>query len=140
VSLAVQALCVATALGAVPRTSWVGTYTVEDTDGQHVIDYRIDVVEVGSHLRTTIRANGFQTHETVLATAEEKDHALLLHFRSYAGGKLENAYGVAVYRPGDELLRIQATGSGASRTLHVVWGKLLHDSPAPTETARYSAP
>lgn len=119
------------ALGALP--AWSGTFELEDVAGPSVVEFRADLTKASSQHLAVITAVGFQTDETILATAREDGADLVLRFKSYANGRLENAYGVAVYKPGDELVRLQRSRAEEARW---IWGKLLHNSTGRSGTAR----
>jgi hypothetical protein len=58
----------------------------------------------------------------------------LIRFRSYDDGKIVNRYGVAIYTPGDDLLRLRTTSDAAPLT---EWLKLRPDEQSTQPTVRF---
>ena len=106
--------------GAWALEAWDGTYVWQARYGQSkggsplVLDYRISLA--GPQCR--IALDGYQTEETLLCTATADRSTLTLRFASHANGALTNAYGVAVYQPGQALLRLQRLDA---KTLRTTW-------------------
>jgi hypothetical protein len=63
-----------------------------------------------------LSAQGFQTNEQIRCEVANTAQATVVRFLSYADGKVVNRYGVAIYKPGQELLRLRAQGQGAPLT------------------------
>lgn len=63
-----------------------------------------------------LTAQGFQTNEQIRCEVANTAQATIVRFVSYGDGKVVNRYGVAVYKPGQELLRLRANGRGAPLT------------------------
>jgi hypothetical protein len=63
-----------------------------------------------------LTALGFQTHEEIRCEVANANGATTVRFVSYSDGKVVNRYGVAVYKPGQELLRLRAGSAGVLLT------------------------
>ena len=63
-----------------------------------------------------LTAHGFQTNEEIRCEAVNTNGATTVRFVSYSDGKVVNRYGVAIYKPGQELLRLRAGTGGVLLT------------------------
>lgn len=63
-----------------------------------------------------LTARGFQTNEEIRCEVANTNSATIVRFASYSDGKVVNRYGVAIYKPGQELLRLRAGTGGVLLT------------------------
>jgi hypothetical protein len=92
------------------RYEWDGGHTAGGTS--IVITYDLTLGPRSCQLT----AQGFQTHEEIRCEVANTDGATIVRFLSYSDGKVVNRYGVAIYKPGQELLRLRAGSGGVLLT------------------------
>ncbi len=88
-------------LAACAQDTWLGTYQYVAELGENVAEDKV-IVEYIFRLTSQeckITAQGYQTDEAILCSAEPTGKTLNVKFKSYEGGSTENIYGVAVYNP-----------------------------------------
>ncbi|MBE9605153.1 hypothetical protein IAI18_09770 [Acetobacteraceae bacterium H6797] len=104
---------------------WVGQYAYEWPGGRNAggiaifVDYKLTVGTGVTDCRIDI--TGYQSDEHIRCEVAADATHLWIRFHSYTNGKLVNQYGTAVYRPGQELLRLTRSGNGPLLT---EWGAL----------------
>ena len=97
------------AAAAVGASGWEGRYRYDATYGRTaggtaiVIRHTIDVTSENA----TLAAEGYQIDEVLLCDVEAAPTRITLRFRSYSDGSTNNAYGVAMYTPGEALLVLE---------------------------------
>lgn len=112
IAAAAGAALVAAAALAAPA-AWNGNYVFEEALGPNLtktINLFVTHELTLSPTDCRIRAQGYQTDETILCTAQAKGEALELRFRSYGDGKTVNKYGTKIYAVGEPLLTLSKPG------------------------------
>ena len=75
-----------------------------------------------------LKASGYQTDEVIACTTRPAANGVAVLFKSYGDGRLVNAYGTVIYKPGQELFRITKRG----RDVVTAWsGMSLPDDRRP---------
>ncbi|WP_407524823.1 DUF5991 domain-containing protein [Methylobacterium oryzisoli] len=103
--------------GAAPDGTgdWAGTYAYAADGGRTAGGSAVVVVHTlrlapASGRPCQLTSSGFQTDTTILCEVTGSAREITVAFRSYGYGRPVNAYGVAVYRPGQPLFRLRRTG------------------------------
>lgn len=113
-ALTLVAALAGTPAGSAPDVlgGWAGTYEYAADSGRTAGSSAVVVVHTlrlapaaGRPCRLT--SAGFQTDTTILCDVTGSAQEITVAFRSYGDGRAVNAYGVAVYRPGQPLLRLR---------------------------------
>ncbi len=108
-----------------PIESWYGVYTYSASYGQTVggstvaADYQLTLSKGQPACR--IETSGFQTFEVVHCVAKASGNEVVLHFKSYESGDTKNAYGVAVYKPNEPLLKLERTTRNGKAVVVTRW-------------------
>lgn len=118
-------------------------YEYTDTGGANtgeVMKYKLDL---GYPFLSTcnLRMEGYQSDQTILCEAIDKNDRIDVQFKSYGDGNLLNQFGGKVYAPGDVLFSLSFTDSkdGRSEKIVTTWRKMesLFDKP---KTGAYFSP
>lgn len=105
---------------------WTGRYVYEADYGRTaggtpvIVRYTI-VFDAKTPGRATLSADGFQTDETLFCDVKADGRVATLSFRGHEDGRLTNAYGVSVFRPGEALIRLERRGSADASSLVTHW-------------------
>ena len=94
----------------------------EDTplEGVHRLDAALTVSPSGS---CKISEDGYQLEERIICSISKNGNGINILFKSFADGKVENEYGVVVYKPNERLFSLFPKG----KTILTDWGSLKLD-------------
>ncbi len=134
--LALLTLAICSATLTVSAQEWGGIYRYNANFGRNAggtlmrVTYEI-AIEDGSDPGAEISADGHQTSNTVFCTTRKKGSSLELRFESYPDGKMENDFGVKLYKKGDVLITLTRVKSAGKTTYRAVIGKYNTDVKGP---------
>jgi hypothetical protein len=116
------AACSSYAQGAVDVKSWQGSYEYSGSFFDGIQSVISDItLTIGADGSCSLLWEGFQRDENlvcaIVKSAQQAD-GVDVEFLSYPDGKLENAFGVAVYHPKERLFSLIKKGDGK---LITVW-------------------
>ncbi|MFC3712043.1 DUF5991 domain-containing protein [Sphingoaurantiacus capsulatus] len=114
---AIAALAASAAIAA--PAAWNGKYVFEEALGPNLtktINLFVTHELTLSPTDCRIKAQGYQTDETILCTAAPKGQGLELRFKSYGDGKTVNKYGTKIYTVGEPLLTLSKPGGKLTTT------------------------
>ena len=94
------------------------------------VTYEISI-EDGANPGADIKADGYQTSNTILCSTRTKGNSIELRFLSYPDGKLENEYGVKLYEKGDVLITLTKVTIKSKTSYKAVIGKYNTDVKGP---------
>ena len=120
----------------VSAQEWGGIYRYNANFGRNAggtamnVTYEI-AIEDGPDPGAEITADGYQTGNRILCSTRMKGSSLELRFESYPDGKMENEYGVKLYKKGDLLITLTRVKSGGKTTYRGVIGKYNTDAKGP---------
>lgn len=106
-------------------TTWQGVYVYHGYGGHTeggspiTLDMTLTISPTGD---CKLEREGFQRNDEIICSTVWKDNAVDIVFKSYPGGKIENEYGIAVYKPGERLFSLYPKGKRDG--LITVWGRL----------------
>jgi hypothetical protein len=106
-------------------TAWHGTYNYSGSGGREAagIAVFLDItLTISSSGDCKINREGYQIMDSMVCSVSKNYDGIDILFKSYPGGKTENMYGVAVYKPGERLFSLFPKNGG--KTLITDWGRL----------------
>jgi hypothetical protein len=119
---------------------WAGTYVYQlaggATAGGVVVPatYRLTVKPEGPGPSATLEQTGNQVDRLVLCDADATASRLVVRFRSFADGRVVNAYGVAEFAAGETLFALQGVAGARRPQLKTSWKALRPDGAAASGT------
>jgi hypothetical protein len=114
---------------------WSGTYVFsgdsgETNGGTHML--RIFILKIDQN-SCSVQREGFQLGDILQCEARRSPTELVVGFRSYENGSLLNEYGIAGFKPGDELFRLKRPDAGSR--IVTLWRK-IHPEGYPKESTQ----
>ncbi len=112
------------------QPGWDGTYIYEADLGETgggisaVVEYTLTLAKDKCQL--TIQ--GYQADESIVCSQAPQNDRVAIRFRSYADGKVTNAYGTQVYKADETLFSLSRSGG---QKLLTQWGALKPSDDAP---------
>ena len=111
------------------KQSWSGRYIYEAnygrTAGGTAVTARYTIVIDGKAPgKAILTVDGYQSDETLICDTRADANTMTLSFRSYEDGNATNVYGVAVYKPGTALLRLERREGNARSSIVTHWLEL----------------
>jgi hypothetical protein len=134
--LTILAMSICFATLSVSAQEWGGLYRYNANFGRNAGGFAMNVtyeigIEDGSDPDAEITADGYQTSNTVLCHSRTKGNSIELRFWSYPDGKMENEYGVKLYKKNDVLLTLTRVVSAGKTKYRAVIGKYNTDVKGP---------
>ena len=134
--LTLLTLAICSAAVSVSAQEWGGLYRYNANFGRNAggttmrVTYEI-AIEDGPTPDAEITADGYQTGNTLFCTSRTKGSSIELRFQSYPDGKMENEYGVKLYKKGDVLITLTRVTKAGKTTYRAVIGKYNTDVKGP---------
>ena len=134
--LTILAMSICFATLTVSAQEWGGLYRYNANFGRNAggttmrVTYEI-AIEDGPTPDAEITADGYQTGNTVLCNTRQKGNSLELRFLSYPDGKMENQFGVKLYKKNDLLITLTRVTSAGKTKYRAVIGKYNTDVKGP---------
>jgi hypothetical protein len=107
--------------------TWDGTYTYEDGVDDSVEPSYMGAkytVELGANGICSIRISGAQIDEDILCDTLTTNNKIVILFKSYASGSVQNKDGVSLYRSGEPLLSFEHAPKKGEQFVKTIWYKL----------------
>ena len=134
--LTILAMSICFATLSVSAQEWGGLYRYNASFSRNAggtamnVTYEI-AIEDGPTPDAEITADGYQTGNTILCTTRIKGSSIELRFLSYPGGKMENDFGVELYKKNDLLMTLTRVTSAGKTKYRAVIGKYNTDVKGP---------
>ncbi|PUA28402.1 MAG: hypothetical protein B0W54_18265 [Cellvibrio sp. 79] len=102
---------------------WYGTYTYEASLGENTAEDQM-IIQYSFILtkdKCLITSQGYQTDEKIICTTKQSGKDLLVKFKTFGDGSIENIYGVEVYKVDGILFKLTSEDGKFKTT----WGELV---------------